>query len=147
MAKEMIEHYFRRYEGVRSYIDRVIETARKLGYTETLLGRRRPIPELSSRNLAVRQQGERLAINSPIQGSAADLIKKAMIDVDEGLAKHGLSATMVLQVHDELVLEVSAAELEVTKELIRKKMERVWELSVPVKVDLGWGGNWAQAHS
>jgi DNA polymerase I len=147
MARGVIERYFNRYHGVKDYIDTVVQAAKKLGYTETLLGRRRPIPELSSRNLTVRQQGERLAINSPIQGSAADLIKKAMIDVDDALKKHGVAATMVLQVHDELVFEVLDVELDAAKELILKKMEQVWKLSVPVKVDLGWGENWAQAHS
>jgi DNA polymerase I len=147
MARGVIEQYFQRYQGVKHYIDLVVEAARKLGYTETLLGRRRSIPELSSRNLTVRQQGERLAINSPIQGSAADLIKKAMIDVGDALEKQGVAATMVLQVHDELVFEVRKGELEAAKELILKNMEQVWKLSVPVKVDLGWGENWAKAHS
>jgi DNA polymerase I len=147
MAKGVIERYFERYQGVRHFIERVVEAARKQGYTETLLGRRRFIPELSSRNLTVRQQGERLAINSPIQGSAADLIKKAMIDVNDALRKHGLAAAMVLQVHDELVFEVPEVELKTAKELILKKMEQVWKLSVPIMVDLGWGANWAQAHS
>lgn len=147
MAKGVIDRYFERYQGVRRYIDTVVESARKLGYTETLLGRRRPIPELSSRNHTIRQQGERLAINSPIQGSAADLIKKAMIDVDRALRDHRLAAVMLLQVHDELVFEVSKEALEAAKPLILQHMEQVWDLSVPLKVDLGWGENWTQAHS
>jgi DNA polymerase I len=147
MAKGVIDRYFERYQGVRRYIDTVVESARRLGYTETLLGRRRPIPELSSRNHNIRQQGERLAVNSPIQGSAADLIKKAMIDVDRALRKHRLAAVMLLQVHDELVFEVPKEELEAAKELVLQQMEQVWDLSAPLEVALGWGENWAQAHS
>jgi DNA polymerase-1 len=132
---------------VKQYINAVVETARKHGYTETLLGRRRPIPELSSRNHTIRQQGVRLAINSPIQGSAADLIKKAMIDVDHALKKQGLASAMLLQVHDELVFEIPRGELEAAGELISQEMEQVWHLAVPLKVELGWGENWAEAHS
>ena len=139
MAKGVIERYFARYQGVRRYIDSVVEAARKSGYTETLLGRRRPIPELGSRNHNIRQQGERLAINSPIQGSAADLIKKAMIDVDRALKKDGLTAAMLLQVHDELVFEVAVEELEAAKQVILRQMEQVWDLAVPLKVELGMG--------
>ena len=147
IARGVIERYFDRYRGVKQYIDKVVEAARKSGYTETILGRRRPIPELASRNHNIRQQGERLAINSPIQGSAADLIKKAMIDVDNALREHGLAAVMLLQVHDELVFEVREGLLEAAKELILKNMEQVWELAVPLKVDLGWGENWTRAHA
>ena len=127
MAKGVIERYFERYRGVRNYIDTVVEAARKLGYTETILGRRRPLPELSSRNHNIRQQGERLAINSPIQGSAADLIKKAMIEVARALKEKELSTAMLLQVHDELVFEVPVGELEAARELILKRMEQVAE--------------------
>jgi DNA polymerase I len=146
MAKGIIERYFERFRGVKRYIDTVVESARKTGYTETILGRRRPIPELASRNHTIRQQGERLAINSPIQGSAADLIKKAMIDVDRALREEGLAAAMLLQVHDELVFEVREGVLEAAKELILRNMEGAWDLSVPLKVDLGWGENWTLAH-
>lgn len=146
LAREMIERYFERYRGVKAYIDAVVATASQAGYAETILGRRRPLPELASRNHNIRQQGERLAINSPIQGSAADLIKKAMIDVAHALKGHGLATAMLLQVHDELVLEVPAEELEAAKELVLERMEGVVTLAVPLKVDLGWGDNWAQAH-
>jgi DNA polymerase I len=146
IAGGVIERYFDRYRGVKHYIDTVVEAARKSGYTETILGRRRPIPELASRNHTIRQQGERLAINSPIQGSAADLIKKAMIDTDRALREERLAAAMLLQVHDELVMEVREGVLEAAKELIQKKMEQVWNLAVPLKVDLGWGENWSRAH-
>ena len=147
MARAMIERYFERYRGVKRYLDTMVEAARQSGYTETILGRRRAIPELSSRNHNIRQQGERLAINSPIQGSAADLIKKAMIDVARALEEKGLAAAMLLQVHDELVFEVPAGELEGVKGLVLERMEHVAALTVPLKVELGWGGNWAQAHA
>jgi DNA polymerase I len=146
MAGGIIERYFDRYRGVKQYIETVIEIARKQGYSETILGRRRPLPELNSRNHTIRQQGERLAINSPIQGSAADLIKKAMIAVDGALKSQGFSCAMILQVHDELVFEVPTGELEATTQLIVQKMEGVEELAVPLKVELGWGENWAKAH-
>jgi DNA polymerase I len=146
IARGVIDRYFDRYRGVKQYIDGVVEAARESGHTETILGRRRPIPELASRNHTIRQQGERLAINSPIQGSAADLIKKAMIDVDRALREKGLAAAMLLQVHDELVFEVREGVLEAAKELIVEKMEQVWRLAVPLKVDLGWGRNWTEAH-
>lgn len=145
-AKAAIDRYFEKYQGVRTFIDSVIETARKAGYTETLLGRKRAVPELQSRNRNVRQQGERLAINTPIQGTAADLIKKAMIDVDRALRKQGLKTAMLLQVHDELLFEVPREELDAARELIKEKMEGVWQLSVPLIVEMGWGENWTAAH-
>jgi len=146
MAQAMIERYFQRYQGVKAYIDTMVAAARQAGYSETILGRRRPIPELGSRNHNIRQQGERLAINSPIQGSAADLIKKAMIEVAQALKEQGLATAMLLQVHDELVFEVPEGELEVASRLVRECMERVAALAVPLRVDLGWGDNWAGAH-
>jgi DNA polymerase-1 len=146
LAKMAIDQYFTRYKGVKAFIQSVIETARRVGYSETLLGRRRAIPELHSRNHTVRQQGERLAINTPIQGTAADLIKKAMIDVDRAIKKSGLKTVMLLQVHDELVFEVPAEESEKARNLIRDEMETVWDLSVPLRVDMGSGRNWAEAH-
>ena len=146
-AKVAIDRYFEKYRGVRSFIDSVVARAREAGYTETLLGRRRAVPELRSRNHNVRQQGERLAINTPIQGTAADLIKKAMIDLHRALQSGGLNTAMLLQVHDELLFEVPAAELDAAKQLIKAKMENVWELSVPLTVDIGWGENWAEAHA
>ena len=145
-AKKIIEQYFRRYEGVRKFIDDCVEQARLRGYSETLLGRRRPIPELQSRNQNMRQLGARLAINTPVQGTAADLIKKAMIDLFQALEGRKMKTAMLLQVHDELVFEVPRGELEEAKELIREGMEKVWELAVPLRVDMGWGTNWAEAH-
>jgi DNA polymerase I len=146
MAKAAIDRYFEKYEGVRRFIDSVIHTARQVGYTETLLGRKRALPELSSRNRTIRMQGERLAINTPIQGTAADLIKKAMIDVDQALRRAGLNTAMLLQVHDELLFEVPLEELDEAKEVIRRCMESVWPLSVPLLVDIGWGTNWTESH-
>ena len=148
VAKTAIERYFERYSGVRRFIDETIEEARSLGFSRTLLGRKRTLEELRSRNHTVRQLGERLAINTPIQGTAADLIKKAMIDVEAALKKSGLKTAMLLQVHDELVFEVPEGEIEVAGNLVREEMEGVWrDLSVPLKVDFGSGGNWAEAHS
>jgi len=145
-AREIIDRYFERYKGVKTFIDTCVDQAKRRGYSETLLGRRRPIPELRSRNQTVRQLGARLAINTPIQGTAADLIKKAMIDLSRAIEEKGLKTAMLLQVHDELVFEVPMEELEEARELIREKMEKVWELAVPLKVDMGWGDNWAEAH-
>lgn len=146
MAKTAIEQYFTRYKGVKDFIEETVATARRLGYCETLLGRRRAIPELQSRNHTVRQQGERLAINTPIQGTAADLIKKAMIDIARAIREKGLKTVMLLQVHDELVFEAPEDELDAARELVRDGMETVWELKAPLKVDTGWGHNWAEAH-
>lgn len=145
-AKAAIDRYFERYSGVKAFIERTIEHTRKLGYAETLLGRRRKIPELQSRNRTVRQQGERLAVNTPLQGTAADLIKKAMIDIDRVLAEEGLKTAMLLQVHDELVFEVPEEEIETVRKLVQEKMEKVITLKVPLTVDLGWGPDWSRAH-
>jgi DNA polymerase-1 len=146
MAKTAIDRYFERYQGVRAYIDETVQKARSLGFCETLLGRRRFIPELQSRNRNIQQQGERLAVNTPIQGTAADLIKKAMIDIHRALKQEQLRTAMILQVHDELVFEVPEDELEAARQLIREKMESVWPLSVPLKVEMGWAADWAGAH-
>ena len=145
-AKAAIERYFDHYRGVRRFIDQVIEEVRERGYSQTLAGRRRPIPELQSRNRTIRQQGERLAINTKLQGSAADIIKKAMIDIDRRVIAGGLKCAMLLQVHDELVFEVPVEELETARELVRDGMEGVWPLSVPLSVDVGCGANWLAAH-
>ncbi|ABK17299.1 DNA polymerase I [Syntrophobacter fumaroxidans] len=146
-ARTAIDKYFQGYRGVRRFIDTTIELARRLGYSETLLGRRRFIPELQSRNKTIRQLGERLAINTPLQGTAADLIKKAMIDAEDALNGSGLRTVMLLQVHDELVFETPREELAAAQELVRRVMEDVWKLDVPLKVELGWGDNWAEAHA
>jgi DNA polymerase I len=145
-AKAAIDRYFDHYRGVRSFIDRTIEETRRRGFSQTLSGRKRMLPELASRNRTIRQQGERLAVNTTLQGTAADLIKKAMLDIEQALTERRLRTAMLLQVHDELIFEVPLEELEQAKTLVQEKMERVWELSVPLKVDLGWGENWMAAH-
>lgn len=145
-AKRYIESYFNRYPKVREFIDRTIEDARTNGYVTTLFGRRRFIPELSSNAASVRSFGERTAVNTPIQGTAADMIKLAMIHIHNRLRQEGLSAKMILQVHDELVFEAPDSEIEILKPIVRDGMENVVSLSVPVKVDMGTGRNWDEAH-
>ena len=146
IAKAAIDRYFERYRGVRKFIDEVVVKARDLGYAETLLGRRRAIPELQSRNHTIRQLGERLAINTPIQGTSADLIKKAMIDIHLALKHGAFGAEMLLQVHDELLFEVPREETQTVRKMIQRAMEDVQPLRVPLKVEIGWGANWAEAH-
>ena len=144
VARAYIEQYFERVSGVRGWFDAQIEAARRLGYAETITGRRRPIPELQggqARNVAL---GERLAQNTPIQGSAADLIKIAMVNIARRLRSEKLQTRMLLQVHDELVFEVPPDELVAAKELIRHEMENVWQLRVPLTVELAHGHNWAE---
>jgi len=141
-AKRYIEKYFQRYPSVKAYMEKIIMEAREKGYVTTLLNRRRYIPELFSSNRNVRGFGERTAINTPIQGSAADIIKLAMLRVDEEIEKKGLKVEMVLQVHDELIFEVPKEELQETAQLIKKEMEGAYKLSVPLVVDLKYGDNW-----
>ncbi len=144
-AKAFIARYFERFGGVRAYLDSQIEFARQNGYVETLFKRRRYIPEIRERNFNLRASGERNAQNSPLQGSAADLIKIAMIGIHHAIAEQGLASRMLLQVHDELVFEVPPAELEAMRELVRSNMEGAAELRVPLVVDLGVGANWLDA--
>ncbi len=146
VAQAYIEGYFQRYTGVRDFIERVLEDARERGYVETLAGRRRYLPEIKSNNNTARKFAERTAINTPIQGTAADMIKKAMIRIQERLDAKQLSARMLIQVHDELLFEVPEGEHEAVEPLVREEMEGVEKLSVPLKVDTGWGRNWAEAH-
>ncbi len=141
-AGEFIRDYFERFAGVRAFLDRQIEMAREEAYVETLSGRRRYIPELESRNWNVRQFGERVAQNTPIQGSAADLIKVAMIRIHDELQTQRLSARLLLQVHDELVFEVRADHLEPLRAMVVQHMEHAMELEVPLKVDVGTGDSW-----
>jgi DNA polymerase-1 len=141
-AKEFIERYFVRFHRVREYLDSMVEYAREHGYVQTIFNRRRYIPELRDRNFNIRAFGERTAANSPIQGSAADLIKVAMIRIHRALLERGLHAAMLLQVHDELVFEVPSEELEVVQQLVKYEMEHAADLSVPLIVDLGIGKNW-----
>ena len=146
-ARAFIARYFERFNGIRRYLDSMVEFAREHGYVQTLFGRRRYIPELRERNFNIRAFGERTAANSPIQGSAADLIKIAMIKIDRLLREHGLAAKMLLQVHDELVFESPAEELDTLQALVRDQMENAAELSVPLVVDIGIGKNWLETKS
>lgn len=148
-AKTYIETYFARYAGVKTFLDRTIEEARQRGYVTTILGRRRPIPELASPDATQRSFGERMAVNNPIQGSAADLIKMAMIGISRRLAAEMPQTKMILQVHDELIFDVPEQDLAPAKTLVRTEMEATGQrmgLSVPLKVDLGVGKNWRAAH-
>ncbi|HWC74389.1 MAG TPA: DNA polymerase I [Gemmatimonadales bacterium] len=144
-AKAFIKRYFERFAGVRAWLDRTIDEARQRGFVETLFGRRRYIPELRDRNFSIRAFGERTATNSPLQGSAADLIKIAMIRIHAALQKGGLDAKMLLQVHDELVFEVTENERSVAGDLVKREMEGVAELRVPLVVSVGAGRNWIDA--
>jgi len=134
-----MEAYFAQFPDVKEFMEGIVESARHTGYTTTILGRRRYLPELSSGNFRIRQMGERMALNAPIQGSAADIIKRAMIDLDAALEERGMATTMLLQVHDELVLEAPEHELEGAIELTRTVMEQVSHLDVPLVVDVGTG--------
>ena len=145
-AKRYIDNYFGRYPNVRAFIDRTIQNARTNGFVTTLFGRRRFIPELSSSSAPVRNFGERTAVNTPIQGTAADMIKIAMIRISRRMPRERLSTKMILQVHDELVFEVPDGEIEIMKKLVREEMEGVVRLDVPVKIDLAAGRNWDEAH-
>jgi DNA polymerase-1 len=145
-AKKYIAQYFDRHPGVREYTDRILAEAAGKGSVSTLFGRKRPVPEMRSHNRNTRQQGERLAVNSPIQGTAADIIKIAMINISARLRRESLKARMILQVHDELLFELPENELEIMKDLVREEMEGAVSLSVPVKVEIGFGKNWAEAH-
>ena len=146
MAQIYIDQYFQHYQGVKSYIERTITQARRDGSISTLLGRQRLLPDINSPNMVIRQFAERTAVNMPIQGTAADLIKLAMIRVDAAMAEARLEADMLLSVHDEIVFEVAPQDLEALKTLACRIMENIWELDVPLKVNLAWGPNWADAH-
>jgi len=146
MAKTYIDNYFTRYKGVKRFIDQTISTAKHTSKTSTLLGRIRHLPDINSVNKTVREFAERTAINTPIQGTAADLIKLAMINVDAAFSERGLKTAMLLSVHDEIVFEVPPEELETVKKLIKEIMEGIWDLKVPLKVNIAPGGNWAEAH-
>lgn len=144
-ATAYIDTYFETYQGVREYREKCIQEAARDGYSATLLGRRRFIPELASPNRQTRELGERLAINTPLQGTAADIIKKAMIDVDRAIEGAALSSRMTLQIHDELIFEISPDEVEAMKDLVARKMSGAVDLVVPLKVDMGVYDNWGQA--
>jgi DNA polymerase I len=144
-ARAFIQEYFRRFAGVRAWLDRTVAEAREKGYVETLFGRRRYIPELKDKNFNIRAFGERTATNSPLQGSAADLIKLAMIRIHTALGERGLKSRMVIQVHDELVFEVPDGEQETATTVVKRHMEEAASLSVPLLVSVGAGSNWVDA--
>ncbi len=146
-ARGQMHAYFERFGGIRDYLDSVVDEARRTGYTVTTLGRRRYLPDLTSDNRQRREMAERMALNAPIQGSAADVIKVAMLRVEQAIAAEGLRSRMVLQVHDELVLEVAPGEREALEALVRREMAGAAELSVPLEVSVGFGASWdAAAH-
>ncbi len=144
ISKSYIDEYFKRYGKVQQYIEKSILDAQTKGYAETILGRRRPIPELQSNNRALRGFGERTAMNTPIQGSAADIINIAMIRINEKMVDY--KSSLILQVHDELLFEVKKDELKKLSKMVKEEMEGAWRLIVPIKVDMGSGDNWAEAH-
>ena len=145
-AKAYIDPYLEKYHGVRDYMSAIVEKAKKDGYVDTLYGRRRYLPELKSANFNMRSFGERVALNMPVQGTAADIIKIAMVNVHAHLAKEGLSAKLILQVHDELIVECPEAEAERVKTILSEEMENAASLSVPLVVDAHIGHSWAEAH-
>ena len=142
LAQAYIDEYFRKYEGVKRYLDQILEQARQDGYVCTLMNRRRYLPEINAANANIRQFAERMAVNTPIQGTAADLIKLAMIRIAGRLCTQNLTAAMIMQVHDELVFEVTEEEVEIVIELVREEMEQVMVLRVPLKVSVSYGRNW-----
>lgn len=146
-AREQMDSYFERFGGVRDYLHDVVEDARVCGYTETIMGRRRYLPDLTSDNRMRREMAERMALNAPIQGSAADIIKVAMLNVEKALTEATAKSRMLLQVHDELVLEIASGEREQVEQIVRHEMASAYELSVPLEVSIGFGVNWdAAAH-
>ena len=145
-GKELIEGYFALYPGVKRYMEESVEKARKKGYVETIMGRRRYLRDINSRNAVVRGVAERNAVNAPIQGSAADIIKKAMICIHQKLKERGLRSKMILQVHDELNFKCHHEEIEELKNLVVDCMEHVVSLAVPLTVGTGYGKSWYEAH-
>jgi DNA polymerase-1 len=145
-AQQYIDRYFSRYPGVANYMDRSKTQAKDLGYVETVFGRRLTLPEIHASNHQLRQAAERAAINAPMQGTAADLIKIAMIDVNHWLRNDGLKTNIIMQVHDELILESPEEELELILTEVPRRMAAIAKLSVPLVADIGSGNNWDQAH-
>jgi DNA polymerase-1 len=144
-ARGLMDEYFTRFGGVRDYLASVVDEARRTGYTETLLGRRRYLPDLTSDNRQRREMAERMALNAPIQGSAADVVKVAMLGVHRALADAGLRSRMLLQVHDELVVEVASGEREQVEELVCVQMGAAYPLRAPLAVSVGHGHTWDDA--
>jgi len=145
-AQDYIDEYFVKYKGVKVYIETVLEETRSRGFVRTLFGRIRYIPEINNRDATIRQLGERTAMNTPIQGTAADIIKMAMANIHKRIKENSLTSRLIMQIHDELVFEVKQDELVEIEKIVRHEMEHVIDISVPLKVSLGKGGNWAEAH-
>ena len=144
-AKTLMDHYFERFGGVRDYLAEVVDDARVSGYTETIMGRRRYLPDLTSDVRQRREMAERMALNAPIQGSAADIIKVAMLSVDRELTSRNLASRLLLQVHDELVVEVAPGELDTVTSVVREAMASAANLQVPLEVSVGVGPTWDSA--
>jgi DNA polymerase-1 len=144
-AQDLMDRYFLRFGGIRDYLKNVVEEARKVGYTETVLGRRRYLPDLMQDNRARREIAERMALNAPIQGSAADIIKLAMLNVQKALVAGGLRSRLLLQVHDELILESVTEEIDVATEILRREMGNAYPLKAPLDVNVGVGKSWNEA--
>jgi DNA polymerase-1 len=144
-AKKYIDNYFDRYKGVKEYLEIAIHEGREMGYVKTLMNRVRFIPEINSSNRNIKMFGERLAMNTPIQGTAADIIKIAMVNVSDRIKREQLNSRLILQVHDELLLEVEKNELEIVENIVKDEMETAINLEVPLIVDLNWGSNWYEA--
>ncbi|CAB4669778.1 unannotated protein [freshwater metagenome] len=144
-AQDLMDKYFERFGGIRDYLKTVVEEARKVGYTETILGRRRYLPDLTHDNRQRREVAERMALNAPIQGSAADIIKQAMLNVDQAMIAQGLQSRLLLQVHDELIFEVAADEEKVLTDLVREQMGAAYPLKAPLAVSVGIGKSWNEA--
>jgi DNA polymerase-1 len=146
-ASDLMDRYFTRFGGIRDYLKTVVDDARKLGYTETVMGRRRYLPDLNHDNRQRREIAERMALNAPIQGSAADIIKQAMLNVNTALQNEKLQSQLLLQVHDELILEIVDSEADKVTELVRREMGRAYPLKAPLDVSVGIGKSWhAAAH-
>lgn len=141
-ASTLMSKYFERFGGIQDYLKTVVVKARENGYTQTILGRRRYLPDLNNENRQRREVAERAALNAPIQGSAADIIKIAMLNVDTEITKHGLKSRLLLQVHDELILELAQGEEEKLKEIVSKQMSNAYKLNVPLDVNIGIGNSW-----
>ena len=144
-AKEFMNAYFSNYSHIHQYMNGLIDFCKEHGYVETMFHRRRSIPEINDKNFMTREFGKRAAMNAPIQGSAADLIKIAMIKVDQAMKKAHVQSKMLLQIHDELIFEVPENELEIMKQLVKETMEHALELSVPLKASLAYGPTWYEA--
>jgi len=144
-AQDLMDRYFERFGGIRDYLKTVVEDARKVGYTETVMGRRRYLPDLLHDNRQRREIAERMALNAPIQGSAADIIKQAMLNVQQALVAGKFKSRLLLQVHDELILEVVKSEVDKVSELVRTQMGSAFPLKAPLDVSVGIGASWNEA--